>query len=213
MLGFPSQFALRRLSNDAREDLTWWCTTLHLYNGIHLFSITRPLLALYTDASDNGLGFFYFPTSSAQDAGNWRAAAPTLSSLQAAMIPADHSVHINVKEVAAILQAFLYHAALWAHTRVLIYTDSSTAFHGLSSSSLRGPAHKPLLALLTEAARFDIDLEPHWLPSAENSLADALSRSDLGTLADLCPHWQNYSSLTRLPLSPPALSLMPDTPN
>ena len=68
LASFPSPYTLRRLLYNAREDLTWWKDTLHLWNGIYLFAPSRPLVALYTDASDTGLGFFFFPVSSTDHA-------------------------------------------------------------------------------------------------------------------------------------------------
>jgi hypothetical protein len=191
---------LRRLSSLTREDLVWWRDTLPLYNGTFFFKEPRPLIALYTDASDVGLGFFFFHTPSFDYAREGRCGNRTLPSSQAAAIPVNPAYtdcHINVKEVAAIHEAFLFAAHLWAHHKVLIFTDSTTAFSGLSNLSLRGPAHIPLLALLSIAAAQDIDISPFWLPSKENSLADALSRLDVIATADLCPHWQDFSTLTR----------------
>jgi len=88
MSKFPARYALRRLSSDAREDLTWWRDTLPFYNGIHLFAQSRPLVALYTDASDTGLGLFYFATSTRDQAKEWRSNSPSLPISQAAIIHA-----------------------------------------------------------------------------------------------------------------------------
>jgi hypothetical protein len=66
--------------------------------------------------------------------------------------------HINVKQVSGILQAFLLHSPHWAHHRVLAFTDSAVAFHGLSKQALRGPAHRPLLMLFSIAAALDIEV-------------------------------------------------------
>jgi hypothetical protein len=103
-----------------------------------------------------------------------------------------------VKEVAAVLHGFLHFAPSWAHHNIFVFTDNSATFTGLSKQSLRGPAHKPLLQLLSFAATLDIEIYANWFPSAENALADALSRSDFMTIANVCPHWQNFSILNRL---------------
>ena len=196
-----SRFAQRRLSHSARADLRWWTETLPAFNGIHLFRTDRPAIALYTDACDTGLGIFFFHTSSLSHASDWRTAAQSLPSTQAAIINASdacepHS-HINVKEVVAVLYGFLLFGPHWAHHNVFVFTDNSAAHVGLSKQSLHGPAHKPLLKLLSFAASLDIEIHATWLPSAENALADALSRSNFAAIADLCPHWQNYSILNR----------------
>lgn len=204
LASFPShQRSVRRLSHDSRGDLAWWRDTLPLFNGIHFFNKSRPLVALYTDACDLGLGLFFFYASSWDSARDWMSAAPHLPSTHAAIVDASSAcsdvAHINIKEVSAILQAFLLHSPHWAHHRVLAFTDSAVAFHGLSKQALRGPAHRQLLKLLSVAAALDIEVQPHWLPSSENLLADALSRSDYKTIADICPQWTSSFPLLRPP--------------
>ncbi|KAJ5378276.1 uncharacterized protein N7496_005685 [Penicillium cataractarum] len=204
LASFPShQRSVRRLSHDSRGDLAWWRDTLPLFNGIHFFNKSRPPVALYTDACDLGLGLFFFYASSWDSARDWMSAAPHLPSTHAAIVDASSAcsdvAHINIKEVSAILQAFLLHSPHWAHHRVLAFTDSAVAFHGLSKQALRGPAHRQLLKLLSVAAALDIEVQPHWLPSSENLLADALSRSDYKTIADICPQWTSSFPLLRPP--------------
>lgn len=137
------------------------------------------------------------------------SAAPYLPSTHAAIVDASSAcgdvAHINIKEVSAILKAFLLHSPHWAHHRVLAFTDSAVAFHGLSKQALRGPAHRPLLMLFSIVAALDIEVQPHWLPSSENLLADALSRSDYRTIADICLQWTNSFPLLRQPGSPTSL--------
>ena len=199
----PHQHAVRRLSHDSRDDLAWWRDTLPFFNGIYLFNKSRPLIALYTDACNLGLGLFFFHMSSQDHARDWMSAAPHLPSTHAAIIDASSAcgevAHINTKEVSAILQAFLTYGPIWAHHRVLAFTDSAIAFHGMSKQALRGPAHRPLLMLLSIAAAFDIEIQPLWLSSSDNLLADALSRSDYTTIANICPQWTNSFPLTRQP--------------
>jgi hypothetical protein len=197
--------AIRRLSHDSREDLTWWKDTLPLFNGIYLFHENRPAVALYTDACNSGLGLFFFVTTSHDHACDWRSAAPDLPYTHAAIINASAAcgnAHINVKEVSAILQAFLLFSMQWAHHRVFIFTDSTVAYLGMSKQALRGPAHRPLLALLSLAAAHDIEIQAHWLSTSENQLADALSRSDFAHITDICPQWEDCSRLVHQPGSP-----------
>lgn len=47
------------------------------------------------------------------------------------------------------------------------------------------------------AATHDILLEPRWIESKANGLADALSRFNEGAIANLCPHWQNTLDAVR----------------
>jgi hypothetical protein len=59
--------------------------------------------------------------------------------------------------------------------------------------------------LFSIAAALDIEVQPHWLPSSENLLADALSRSDYRIIADICPQWTSSFPLLRQPGSPASL--------
>ncbi|KAJ6102334.1 hypothetical protein N7486_004761 [Penicillium sp. IBT 16267x] len=70
----PHQRSVRHLSHNSREDLAWWRDTLPLFNGIHFFEKSRPLVALYTDACDSGLGLFFFYASLWDSAGDWMMA-------------------------------------------------------------------------------------------------------------------------------------------
>ncbi|KAJ5716207.1 hypothetical protein N7493_008118 [Penicillium malachiteum] len=106
---------------------------------------------------------------------------PIVTSFIQAMLPhwpfaQDAHVHINTNEVDAILQGFLLFSHHWLHHTLVIHTDSSTAHTGLKKGFLHGPPNVPLKSLLILAAARDIHIVPHWLPSGENTLADALSR-------------------------------------
>ncbi|KAJ5413732.1 hypothetical protein N7509_000359 [Penicillium cosmopolitanum] len=105
--------------------------------------------------------------------------------------------HINTNEVDAILQGFLLFIHHWIHHTLVIHTDSSTAHAGLRKGFLHGPPNAPLKSLLILAAARDIQIVPHWLPSGENTLADALSRNNFQEVANICPHWQDLSVLNR----------------
>ena len=41
------------------------------------------------------------------------------------------------------------------------------------------------------AAKYDLDLQPEWIPTTNNSLADALSRFDYSRVTDLAPQLAN----------------------
>ena len=109
----------------------------------------------------------------------------------------DAHAHINTNEVDAILQGFLLFSHHWLHHTLVIHTNSSTAHAGLRKGFLHGPPNAPLKSLLILAAARDIQIVPHWLPSEENALADALSRNNFQEVANICPHWQDLSVLNR----------------
>lgn len=98
---------------------------------------------------------------------------------------------INVHEVEAILLALQAWAHKWEKQQLRVFTDSTTAFLGLSEFTLTGPANAPLREIWLLAAKWDIVIEPYSIEGKKNGLADALSRFDEDRLIDLCPHWQN----------------------
>ena len=99
--------------------------------------------------------------------------------------------HINVLELRAIYYAFQRWATTWRHHRLVIFTDNTTAYHGIRNGSTKGPSNAPLRDILLLAAAMDITLHSSWIPTKANTLADALSRFEYKLIADICPHWQN----------------------
>jgi hypothetical protein len=107
----------------------------------------------------------------------------------------DDKLDINTHEMDAIHHAFVTWDDSWSKKRVTIYTDSTTWYRGLQKQTLNSSAFMPLRQTLLLAAQFDIVLVPIWIPGYSNILADALSRFDFGRIANICPHWQDFSSL------------------
>jgi hypothetical protein len=190
--------ARRRISYEVRDDLEWWRDSLSLSNGVLLVDpCRRNITHLYTDASNTGQGLFFFSSQSTTDC--WLTHCHQLLACNAASLPLAQDsahAHINFNEVDAILQGFLLFSHHWLHHTLVIHTDSSTAYTGLSKGCLHGPPNAPLKSLLILGAARDIQIVPHWLPSGENTLADALSRSKLLEIANICPHWQDLSVLS-----------------
>ena len=186
---FPTTQGKRRLSFFLRQDLRWWCTALPSYNGVLFFDDkSRPVFQLFTDACPAGIGGFYYLGNSSQ----WRQSVPIISLSNAFMatVHTKHTEeHINFHEIRAILAAFTRWGPQFARSHLVINTDNTTAFHGLQSSRLRGRANIILRDILCIAAQNDILIEPKWLSSEENALADALSRSNKAQIANICPHW------------------------
>lgn len=188
----------RRIPYEVRDDLEWWKNSLSLFNGVLLIDpCRRSITYLYTDASNTGQGLFFFSSKSTLDC--WLAHCHQLHPSNAATLALaqDAHAHINTNEVDAILQGFLLFSHHWLHHTLVIHTDSSTAHTGLKKGFLHGPPNAPLKSLLILAAARDIHIVPHWLPSGENKLADALSRNNLEDIANICPHWQDLSVLNR----------------
>ena len=60
---FPAAGQQRRFPTQVRLDLTWWNILLPRFNGVLFFNKLRDTFQLYTDASLQGLGGFFFHDS------------------------------------------------------------------------------------------------------------------------------------------------------
>ena len=137
-----------------------------------------------------GIGGFFYEGGSP----DWRENIPRTE--QANVFETDIPIQardqgINSLELLAIFYAFKTWTARFTHCHIVVNTDNKTAFHGLQSLRLRGASNEPLRKCLRLAAAADITINPAWLTSEDNTLADALSRHDRATAADICAHWQN----------------------
>ena len=179
-----SRSTKRRINFCLRQDLRWWHTTLPLVNGILFFDNThRRTVQIFTDACPLGLGgFYYFAVDK-----EWRDNIYLIERSHSftSQIPTLHlSEQINTLELRAILFAFQLWGLNFHRCRVVVNTDNTTAHNGLVSRRLRGRSNIPLREILCIAAHHDITIEPRWLSSKDNALADALSRDNSTTVAN-----------------------------
>jgi hypothetical protein len=173
----------RRLTAEMKADLRWWKQFLPSWNGIAIIRPTREDHFLWTDASGNdGLGGYHLPTSTAP------LGELTWSSAFSKPHPRHHRhKHINYKEMLAILTAFRLWLPKFSCKHIAIHTDNTAVYHGLNKRSIRGPAMEPLREITLLAALHDITFSAHWIPTADNLLADLLSRRQFAKIAELCP--------------------------
>lgn len=181
--------ARRPLSTGARDDLIWWKDLLPTAKGTHLIDdAARCTFHLFTDASSAGMGAFWYEGSPAQ--GNWRDVLPLPQEQAFALQLADEHQHINVSETSVVQSALAFWALHWSHGTLILHTDNNTALAGFTDKTVRGDAMTSLRESLLTAAAHDIQLHAVRVTSADNTLADALSRQRWATVANLCPHWQ-----------------------
>lgn len=175
--GKPHLFWLYRLMQQKRarvilpsvaiEDLATLKSLLAKFNGTaDLLHQRQPVpYECYTDASSAGFGAYWNGESLS---GSWQEWGFQPS-------------HIATGELIAILAAVVRWGQRWQHSRVTMRIDSVSALGSLSRGWLRGlragpQATRVTRAILVLAAFLHISLEPFWIASGENGLADALSR-------------------------------------
>ena len=87
----------------------------------------------------------------------------------------------------AILLALRHWRPQLTSNRVYVYCDNQAVVAGVAHNSIRGQAMGPLRDIVLLLALKDILLQIIWIPTAENSLADALSRRRFAYIADRFP--------------------------
>ena len=177
------------INSHIKADLLWWHHFLPLWNGIHIISPSRPLLRLWTDASgDFGIGAYIL------QGGQTTHTLPAEQVVSERYTTRLRAKHINEKEMTAILHAIWRWLPMCKGAHLLLYCDSFAVMSGVKKTSIRGGAMHPLRNIAMMAAIYDIEIEPHWLSTKENFLADWLSRGLFGKIADNYPNLQGISS-------------------
>ena len=172
------------MSRQALRDLRWW-TRLHESLGGHSGAIWQSptTVTLHTDAAHEGLraGWGGVLNHELQARGNFP-------------IEEARTRHINEFELLAVkltIETFLEQCA---HKVVKLYTDSQVVEHILVNMTSRSRSlMKELRRLLWLTFEHNIKLEPEYIRSQDNVLADRLSRTITNDDWQLHPRWlQHY---------------------
>ena len=188
------------LSREAKADFSFILRLLHHHNGKRVHLHKRPIKRNYfaTDASTSGgmgavLDERYFAMS-------WSELA-TLPQLpfypQSKHNPSSH--HINYLELFAIYWAMTLWGPLLAgrSLTVVIRVDNQAAI-GMVRKFWGPSNYIPLLKeLQILCLRYDICLQPEYIKSKDNFLADALSRLEYESFYDLRKIWRRQAVASR----------------
>ena len=183
-LYFPlgNRHCKRRISSEAQKDLLWWATAIAGSPKRSIAAQIRDLVSTWSDAaSTKGLGAYYTTPSQPY---------PQIESILSIALPTSpihQREHINTKEMRAVEQLLLYFGRGWKGKRVVIHTDNRVVSYGLANGTIRGASMEVLRRCLLLAAEYDLDLQPEWISTTNNSLADALSRLDYIRVTNLAP--------------------------
>ncbi len=164
------------LSVSMQRDIDWWLQFMSTFNGKSAVLDRQPITTVYTDAClQGGGGVFgqdWFHCNWALD---W---------------PGTDSLHINYKELLAVVVAAARWAPLWAGKRIYIMSDNQAAVGILN----RGTAKHPLVMeamrwLFWLSATHGFHLTGRYIPGILNIAADSASRIlEAGELARLFDH-------------------------
>lgn len=172
----------RRLSREAKKDLSWWRQILENTPERSIALRVREVVEAWSDAaSSEGLGgFFIEPTQN----------TPRPHSAFSIPLP-DYILkareHINTLEMRAVEQVLLYWSREWKGKRLVIHVDNQAVTYGLANGTICGAPMRILRRCLLLATEYDLDIDARWVSTTENALADALSRADYLKIANIAP--------------------------
>lgn len=165
-----------KLSAEVRLDLNWWDAFLELFNGTcQINDSFSPIYEVFTDASNTGFGgwwdekFFFGHWAPVKGGCNHRADPPSLTELS-------HS-SINVKELWPVIEAIHRWGNLWKNCNILLHSDNTQVLAMVATGrSVNKQAMSLLRELFWQCAILNITIRAVHIPTAENLLADRLSR-------------------------------------
>lgn len=188
------------VSPEMRKDFLWWFNFLQTFIGRSTVLDKQPLYGVFTDACDDGAGgsfghdWYYF---------NWAQDLPEASSL-----------HINEKEVLAVVLAAQRWSKVWVNKRIILHSDNMVTVASINKGTSRNKmVMQCLRKLFWLSATYNFHLTAQHLAGSLNIAADSASRlHSPGHLQTLLPFtaytplWLHISSqslhflLNRFPL-------------
>lgn len=156
------------MSSPLREEFHWWRARLVSWDGCTLLSHTLPATEVWTDAASTvGLGGHLGPKSACTE-------------VFALPIPARHQgKDIMFLEALALLTALRRWEDALRDRMVTCFVDNTVLASAIRSGSCRhGPTQVIIREIFGLAMAAHMTLVPSWVASAENDLADAMSRFD-----------------------------------
>lgn len=169
----------RRLPRAALEELRWWSRLLATWDGDSLLQ-PSPLIVhhVWTDACPRGWGAHLGVPASCQTA-------------VAAEWPRRHrSKPIHFLETLTVLEALrAFTKPDWSGHTVVVHIDNEVARHALTTGAVRCPSTQAVVrATFSWAIQHHLSLVFVRVSSAQNVLADLLSRSCFAQIASQFPH-------------------------
>ena len=167
---FPVGQRFTPMTSDIIADIDWWMTFLPRFNGS---SMIKPPQWLYED--------FHFNTDACLVSGG----ATCLDQCFYFTFPQfiiDEASHISALELYVVVVAVRVWSKVLSHKCVLVSLDNSAAVSAINSGVSKDIfMQRCLRQLWFTAAIFDFELRAEHVPGIHNSIADALSRWNVGT--------------------------------
>ena len=147
---------------DFYADLFWWSRFLAVFNGERLFLDFVPECSVQTDAPFKAVGAFF--------QGDWRY----FNFVAESDLLAD--LHINYKEVLAVVMAAENPTNQWSNRHVVIHSDNQAAVSLISKGSTKNIIVMHYLCrLFWLSVVFSFCITAKYIEGAKNVITDAIS--------------------------------------
>ena len=171
-----------RLTHAFKLDIKWWLQFLCTFNGV-VFIRNAISQVVHTDACNSGAGMFFN--------GDWMYLNWNCDFQEA------ESLHINSKEILAVVIAAERWGKDWANSEVTVCTDSVVAKAVINRGTYRDPyIMSALRYLFWISVEYNFKLHAIHIPGTLNQLPDAISRlpepGQLLRLQSLLLNWHHF---------------------
>lgn len=167
-----------RLSREFHADLQWWLSYMHVFNGVVYYD-AKGKEHVHVDACNLAAGAFWN--------GDW------LYSVFHVDMPRTTDLHINYKEVCAVVYAVSRWARHWRGRHVVVHTDSTVTKAIINKGRTKDAYVNSLLRKMAwECASVNCSVSAVHDSSSVNIMADTISRlheGKLGMLRQLLANW------------------------
>lgn len=169
-----------RIPASAREDILWWCEFAERFNGKAATYNPECQFAMFSDSSFHGYGVYI--------AGDWVLGSWTSSNVPVddkvcghigsfPQLPQEEECKINTLELWPVLVGLRRWHHLFKDKRITVYVDNTQVKYMLTNSVSSNPTCMLWLReIFWLCVNSNIQLNPTYISSADNYLADTLSR-------------------------------------
>ena len=168
------------------EDIEAWKHLLNHFNGISMErTFFTKTVHIFTDACGKG-GGAYMEKPHLLWYHEWDAL--------------ESPMHINAKELAAVVLAIKHWGPLLRNTRIHLHTDNAASVGALNNTATRADSFLPYLRELLELSlHYNFELIAEHIPGELNDIADAISRfHEPGQLMRLLSLFPNHAPSLRV---------------
>ena len=174
--GVKSNFHRVRITDGIKEDLKMWMNFLNSFNGKCMFIEPKWLtgnIELFSDSCKTGFG--------ATCGSQWFAGC----------FPPEINLNITILELYPILIGIIIFKDIFSGKRVIINTDNKDLISVIAKKTSKETKIMPLVReLVLQTMNHSIVLNPRHIRGRDNSICDALSRSNFQRFRALAPHME-----------------------